>query len=85
MHNFSEKISETIQSKLGIHITQEKIEFYLETLQKNSPLMKKLSKEQYLEYLTDSSTIANEEWKILIKSLNITETYFFVIPVKLKF
>jgi chemotaxis protein methyltransferase CheR len=77
MHNFSEKISETIQSRLGIHISHEKIGFYLETLQKNSPLMKKLSREQYLEYLTDSSTIANEEWKILIKSLNITETYFF--------
>ena len=77
MHNFSEKISETIQSRLGIHISHEKIGFYLETLQKNSPLMKKLSRKQYLEYLTDSSTIANEEWKILIKSLNITETYFF--------
>jgi len=76
MHNFSEKISKIIQTKLGIHISFEKIGFYLETLQKNSPLIKKFSPEQYIEYLKDSSILANEEWKILIKSLNISETYF---------
>jgi chemotaxis protein methyltransferase CheR len=76
MNNFSLEISKVIQTKLGIHIGEDKIDFYLNTLKQKSTLAKKLSEEMYLDTLRENSTRSNEEWKILIKSLNISETYF---------
>ncbi len=76
MNSFSENISNLILSKLGIHIGADKIGFYLDTINKKSSLIKKLSAEKYLEYLSENTTLANEEWKILISCLNISETYF---------
>jgi chemotaxis protein methyltransferase CheR len=76
MNSFQENISKLILSKLGIHISSDKIGFYLDTINKKSSLIKKLSEEKYLEYLSDNTTLANEEWKILINCLNISETYF---------
>ncbi len=76
MNSFQENISKLILSKLGIPINAEKIGYYLDTINKKSSLIKKLSEEKYLEYLSDNTTLANEEWKILISCLNISETYF---------
>jgi chemotaxis protein methyltransferase CheR len=76
MNSFSNNISKLILSRLGIHISPDKIGFYLETINKKSSLIKKLSEEKYLEYLNENTTLANEEWRILINSLNISETYF---------
>lgn len=76
MSQFAENISKLIQSKLGIHITADKIGLYLETLQKKSNLLKKVSQEKYLEYLSETPILGNEEWKTVIDSLNISETYF---------
>lgn len=76
MNQFAIDISKIIQSRLGIHVTADKIDHYLDTLRKKSNLLKKISPEKYIEYLKESSTFGNEEWKIIVDSLNISETYF---------
>ena len=76
MNHFSENLSQLIQSKLGIHIGSEKIKFYMEGLYRKSSLINKYSEEKYLEYLTEKTNFAENEWKIILDALNISETYF---------
>jgi chemotaxis protein methyltransferase CheR len=71
------EISKLMESKLGIILTPDKFSLYEVNLKSKSKLINKLPIPEYISFLKDTSILEEPEWKIVIRALNISETYFF--------
>ncbi|MEM7179831.1 MAG: CheR family methyltransferase [Spirochaetota bacterium] len=65
-----------LESQLGIDLSNRINQEHLGKLRKNSKLYGKLSEEEYVNHLQQSST-TDSEWQCIYNSLNISESFFF--------
>ncbi|KAF2380164.1 hypothetical protein BSN82_16860, partial [Acinetobacter baylyi] len=82
---FLKNLAGLIEKKCGIPFTQEKISLYLSSIFHTSTLVSKMGYVDYLNLLENSNIVDDNEWKNVIKSLNISETYFFRDSSQLNF
>ena len=74
---FLRNLAELVERKCGIPFTQEKISLYLNSIFQTSTTISKMNYYDYLSLLESSSLVEENEWKNVLKALNISETYFF--------
>lgn len=71
------KLAELVEKKIGIPFSNEKISLYLSSIFKLSPTLAAMNYPDYLNRLETANVLDDGEWKLVLQSLNISESYFF--------